>query len=389
MKRDPHNHKERYLAWIEKVQDRIPEISEDNSKIILRYILDMERGLNISKGTKKGARSYPRLNNIKQRVIFMTKELEKRFNLVDITKISEEQIFNFFNDMRNGTFRRKDGEIYLSIADYVKSFKAFWHWYIKISKKKGVEVIDITEDLDTSREKPKWVYLTEEEIRKLCSDAKFKYRVLITFLYDTGIRSPTELVNIRVSDFYADYKEVEIRDEVSKTFGRKIKLMLSSDLVKEYINTENLENDDYLFNIKPDSVNKYLQRLAKRVLGDKMSPAGKKYSELTMYHFRHCSCCYWLPRYKSESALKFRFGWKKSDKIHYYSEMLGMRDTIQEEDMLIDVTKTEIEKKLLVSENEKQIMQERMMAMEQQIFNITKLIQRAGVVRNELEIIEC
>lgn len=389
MKLDPHNHKERYLTWVEKIQGIIPGISEANSKIILQYVLDMERGLNISKGTKKGARGYPRLNNIRQRTVFMVKELEKRFNIFDVTKISEEQIFDFFNDMRNGTTRRKDGEMYLSIADYVKSFKAFWHWHIKISKKKGVMVVDITEDLDASREKPKWVYMTEEEIKRLCSNAKFKYRVLITFLYDSGIRSPTELSNIKVSDFYTEYKEVEIRDEISKTFGRKIKLMLSSDLIKEYVNAEGLQRDDYIFSIKPDSVNKYLQRLAKRVLGDKMSPAGKKYSELTMYHFRHCSCCYWLPRYKSESALKFRFGWKKSDKIHYYSEMLGMRDTINEEDLLIDVTKTEIEKKLLASENEKHIMQERMMAIEQQMFNITRLIQRVGVVRNELEVVGC
>lgn len=36
--------------------------------------------------------------------------------------------------------------------------------------------------------------------------------------------------------------------------------------------------------------------------------------------------------------------------IHYYSEFLGMKDTITEEDMLIDITKTEIEKRLTKSE---------------------------------------
>ena len=96
-----------------------------------------------------------------------------------------------------------------------------------------------------------------------------------------------------------------------------------------------------------------------------------------MYDFRHCSCCYWLPRYKSESALKFRFGWKKSDKIHYYSELLGMRDTINEEDMLIDVTKTEIEQKLIKSENEKEIMQERMGHMEEQMKKILQVVNLA------------
>ena len=93
-----------------------------------------------------------------------------------------------------------------------------------------------------------------------------------------------------------------------------------------------------------------------------------------MYDFRHCSCCYWLPRYKSESALKFRFGWKKSDKIHYYSEMLGMKDTICEDDMLVDITKTELENRLQKSESEKEIMKERMDQMENQMKVALELI---------------
>ncbi|MBU3896714.1 MAG: hypothetical protein KJ697_02155, partial [Nanoarchaeota archaeon] len=114
-----------------------------------------------------------------------------------------------------------------------------------------------------------------------------------------------------------------------------------------------------------------------RVFGDKESLAGQKYSDLTMYDFRHCSCCYWLPRYKSESALKFRFGWKKSDKIHYYSEMLGMRDTISDEDLLVDITKTEIEKQLLNSKKENEIMKERLRLLEKQMKTIAELMKQS------------
>jgi len=99
-----------------------------------------------------------------------------------------------------------------------------------------------------------------------------------------------------------------------------------------------------------------------------------------MYDFRHCSCCYWLPRYKSESALKYRFGWKKSDKIHYYSELLGMKDTINEEDMLMDVTKTEIEKQLTKSENDKDILKERVCMLEKQMKVLSQYIRRGKVV---------
>ena len=149
--------------------------------------------------------------------------------------------------------------------------------------------------------------------------------------------------------------------------------MICSNLLKKYIKENELKPEDYLFKICPTGVNKYLKRLAERTLGNKTSPAGQKYSDLTMYDFRHNSCCYWLPRYKSESALKYRFGWKSSDKIHYYSELLGMKDTIQEEDLLIDVTKTEIEKKLEKSEKEKDLMQERLQSIELQMAKIMEV----------------
>ena len=160
--------------------------------------------------------------------------------------------------------------------------------------------------------------------------------------------------------------------------------MICSDLLKTYIKEKSLSQEDYLFPIKLNAVNKYLKRLAKNIFGDKPSPAGQKYSELTMYDFRHISCCYWLPRYKSESALKYRFGWKKSDKIHYYSELLGMKDTISQEDMLLDLTKTEIEQRLEKSEKEKEIMQERLANMEKYMekFKNNKISKKAKIGQN-------
>jgi hypothetical protein len=93
-----------------------------------------------------------------------------------------------------------------------------------------------------------------------------------------------------------------------------------------------------------------------------------------MYDFRHISCCYWLPKYKSETALKYRFGWKKSDKIHYLSELLGMRDTISEEDLLIDVTKTEIEKNVVNLEKENQTLMEEKKNINIQMKKIMELV---------------
>ena len=319
MKIDPYNHKERFLKWKERVKDGIKNISRDNSDIILKYINDMEKGINIASSNVKGSRSYIRLNSLKERLCFFANKFKELFDIDKIVDIKEEQLVGFFSEMKNGTITRKDGKEYKSVDTYAKDFKAFWHWHQKVSKKKGIEIPEITSDLDTKTEKPDWVYLTEEQIKQLCDNAKFEYKVLMMFLFDTGIRAPTELINVRVSDLYNNCKEVHIREETTKTFGRRFKLMICSELLKEYIKTKKLSKEDYLFNIKYSSVNKYLKRLSQKLFGDEATEAGGKYSDLTMYDFRHNACCYWLPRYKSESALKYRFGWKASDKIHYYS----------------------------------------------------------------------
>ncbi len=371
MKIDVFKHKEQYFTWKKKFEHLdLKDLTKQNSDLIKAYVFDMENGSNVSARSVKGSRSYIRLNNIKQRLVFITREFQERMHISNLSEVSEEHLFKFFNGMRNGDIRRKDGKEYQSVSDYVKVFKAFWHWYMKVNRKKGIEINDITLDLDTSNHKPRWVYLNEAQIKQLCNNAKYDYKVLIMFLFDSGIRSPSELANIKVSDFYNDFKELQIRDEISKTFGRRIKLLLCSELVKDYVKSKNLQPQDFFFTMSYLCANKYLKRLSKRVFGDTISEAGAKYSELTLYDFRHCSCCYWLPRYKSESALKYRFGWKKSDKIHYYSELLGMKDTISEEDLLVDTTKTEIERRLEQTEKKNTILNDKVILLETKLSEI-------------------
>jgi integrase len=384
MKIDPYKHKERYLKWKEMTQSGIPDITQFNSDLIKGYLSDMETGLNIASLSAKGARSFIRLNTLKEKMIFFAKKFRELYGIDKITEISEEHLISFFANMKNGSLKKVDGGVYRSVDTFAKAFKAFWHWNQKVSRKKGLTISDITTDLDTKQEKPDWVYLTEQEVKILCDKAKYDYKILMMFLFDTGIRAPTELMNIKVSDFFSDYKELNIRQEVSKTFGRRIKLMLCSQMIKEYVLSKSLSHDDFLFTTSPQMVNKYLKRLAKNILGDKASPAGSKYSDLTMYDFRHCACCYWLPRYKSESALKYRFGWKKSEKIHYYSELLGMSDTISDDDMFVDVTKTEIEKRMEKSDKEKDILKERVNNLESQMRQVMEIAsQMHAIVRNE------
>jgi hypothetical protein len=63
-----------------------------------------------------------------------------------------------------------------------------------------------------------------------------------------------------------------------------------------------------------------------------------------------------------------------------------MKDTIAEEDMLIDITKTDIEKRLEKSEKEKDIMKEEISALKDQMSQILEITnQLHGQMRNNAQ----
>jgi len=368
MKIDPYNNKRKFLNWKEK--GFIKEVSRENSKIIVQYLNDMEHGLYVA---RKGTISYIRLNNLKQRLSYLTKMLEKHLNGKYLMDISEREIVTFFKNMREGQILTRKGQPFLSVPDYINVFKAFFHWYMRVENDKGNLIKDITRYVDSSPIKePEFVYLTFDDVKKLADNAKYSYKVLIWFMLDSGIRSPTELINIRMSDLSnigdsSNYL-LNIRDHISKTFGRKIKLLLCSKMLSEYIQRKELKEDDRLFPIFPKTVNQYLKRLAVRTLGNRKTFGGESIEAISMYDFRHASVCYWLPRYKNESALKYRFGWKKTEMIHYYSKLLGMRDTICEDDLIEDTeVKTRIEKDLERETQTRTIFQDQVEVQKQEI----------------------
>lgn len=339
MKVDLHKSKQYYETWKSKGSP-IEEISKTNADLIRKFIFDMELGNNINISNKKGARSFIRLNAYKSKLKIFIRQAEIQFKIKDISKLKKEQFNKIANDLRIGAIKRNDGKIYVDASDYIKSFKAFWHWLQKVNKN---SLEDITIEADVSKTKPKWVYLNNSQMNKLIYSCKPYYRALISLDYDGGFRH-SEIGNTRPSWFSNDYRIIEIPDEASKTFGRKIKLTFSSKIIKDYIQDNKLKDDDLLFPITPSKTNEYLKRRAKSLFGDGKSEAGEKYCNLTLGDIRHISACYWLPKYPTQQGMMYRFGWKKSDKIFYYSEFLGMADNISEEDILTDVTKSDLQK---------------------------------------------
>jgi hypothetical protein len=354
-RKDVYNDEKKYRSWKEYSKENgIQDVSKKSSDLIINYITDMEMGNNITKGTKKGGRSFIRLNSIRLRIIFVTKLLEKR-GVKCLSEVKESDIKSLFHAMRTGDIRKLDGGIYKSVADYVKIFNAFWSWYIRINKKKGIAVASITEELDTSRDENSFVYLTKEDLDKIMPYFKENAQARLLFMFDTIIRSPTELMSVKVSDLRDNCKELCIRDETSKTFGRTIKILLCSDALKEYIKRKELKDNDFLFDFSPSMFNRKLKEVGKEVFGDKISKGGKKYSELTMYDLRHSGSCYWRTgAYKSKiDALMYRGGWNNLAILNYYTKKIGMKDTIERDDLLIETDKHELEKKIERMEKER------------------------------------
>lgn len=352
VKVDLYNYENRWKNWKENHRtEDIEDISKNNSDIIKQYLFDMEEGKNISTKNKKGARSYSRLNVLRDRLIFLTKTFETRFNFIDLVNLNSNNIHEVFEGMRKGEIKKRNGEPFKSSADYVKCFKAFYHWYMKINRRKAKPkiIVDITEDLDASYDiKPVWVYLNEKQADKMIQKANSYYQPLLSFAYCSGAR-PTEIFSILVQEITTNNNGevfVNLKEENSKTFGRKIKLKLCGEQILKFIKDNKLKPEDKLFNHSLPMTNKYIQELAKKLFGDKISEGGEKFSSMSLYDWRHLSCCFWLERYKRNSDLMYRFGWKTEKYIHYYSEFKGKRDKISDDDMYIDITKTALEKEV-------------------------------------------
>ena len=355
MKRDLRNDEARYNNWLKEVKKiGILNLTKKDSDLIIQHIEDMEAGRNVNRKSKAGRRGYNTLNTRRSWLIVIFKNLEKR-GIKDITEITEKQIHDFFDDVKKGIVKTQKGKTYgKSVRDQIKAFRALWNWYKKTQRKlhnetngeKGKLVIDITEELSAEKNGDDFVYFTLEQLKEMMPYFSEDEQVRLLFMFDTIIRSPTELMNVKVSDIHDNFEQLTIRDEVAKTYGRTIKLLLCSDELKKYVKKNELKQNDYLFNFSPSNFNKKLKQVAKVVLGTGISKGGESYDKITLYDFRHSGACHWrLEAYKTKiDALMYRGGWSNLSTLNYYTKKIGMRDSIEKSDLLIDVDRTELEK---------------------------------------------
>lgn len=379
MKIDPYKNKQKFESWYNKVKDSgVVGITKKNSDILIKYLEDMKSGKNTA---QRKPVSYIRLVSLQNRMLFIIRNFEKRYKINDITKTPEDIALKFFNGMNEGIIKKSNGKPYKSSIDYVRVFKSFFHWYMRVEGRNGERIFDITTYISVDKnDNPEFVYFTEKEFKKIVDNAKYDYKVLYWFLYDTGIRFPTECINIRVSDITSDEKNIycDITDEVAKTIGRKIKLHYSGDILKEYIKRKKLSSNDRIFKIDHRVANQYTKRLGERLFDSKMTLGKKSFNQLTGYDFRHSSACKYLPAL-SPQVMMYRFGWKNMDMIHYYTKLLGMKDTSHKEDLLIDTTKSDLQKEIETLKRDYSMLEDEVKLLKvfrdkwEQIYNSSKL----------------
>lgn len=352
MKRCPYNNAGRWDNWKQSHFNKVPKgIRKEDWNLLTEFLKDMELGLNTPKGMK-GKRESGTLLNLSSHNKLFLEHFKKP--IIQLTKID---LHNLENDISAGKILKRNKQNFTAFGNYIKDFKVFWNWLLRTHKVKE----NITEDITSKTDKPSWIYLTEEEIKDFFNRLSLDYRTICWFMYDTGMRV-TEANSIQIKHFSNDFKQVTIPDEASKTFGRTINLKLCSELIKEFVKSNNLKADDYLFQKKPFTINKYLRYHSLKLFGDKIShPRAKgNYKDFTLYDIRHNSACYWFNRYPTHKGLMYRFGWRKPDKIEYYSNFLGVTDEITDTDMILSVDKDKIYK----LENEMKEMKQKIAVME-------------------------
>lgn len=335
----------------------LDNINSENRKFIIDFLKDFALGINTPK-KKQGPRKPGTLLRLRYFLVSLDRQIPNK----SFSNLTKRDLHSLCKGMYEGNVKTPTNQKYKDIGTVVKNLKTFFRWMKKTSNIKK----NIIEDLSASSYKtgkPAWTYRTHPQIRKLIDSANPTYQTPMLFIYDSGLR-PEEAIRIKVSDFTfyeegpATLKVLEFRengDRVSKTFERTIKLMNCSNQVKAYIKINGLKPNDLFIQRSSLMFNRYLKRLAGKLFGPETETEARgKINDIDMYAIRHWSAIYWLDRYKTNKDLMYRMGWKNEDKIFYYSEFLGRRDKIDDEDMLTVEDKNRYEKdieKLKTQEN--------------------------------------
>lgn len=382
---DPHKSAARLEAWFKAHSKGIPGLNSENSRLIIEHAEDLMVGHLGSPVSKRGPRSSIRIVSVVSRLTSFSRMMQQYFGYEKtFYSLTRREAGKFFMDLRAGIVLNGYGKRPRDVDSIVKVVAAWFRWYCRREAEEGRPVPqDPFSDVSKSaNSKPAWVYLDENQLKRLSEACNPKYRTFLLLQWDSGCRAPTEAVNVRRSDITEESGSfyLNIRPETSKTFGRRIRLMFSGKALVDFCENNQVGPEDYIFGTKRTKVTsaaakKYYQRLAVQLFGDVQTMGRERIGKLTLYDFRHCAACYWIPRYKNQSSLLYRFGWKKPEMAHYYSEFLGMKDTIVGEDMVVGAAASALEKELAQERLARQKNEDELAAMRAQMEEFQKRLE--------------
>ncbi len=383
-KLDIYKHDALYKNWKEDALNcGIDNLTKENSDMLIKFIFDLETGVNVS-GSKKGGRTPARLNNVRQRMSQMFRMMEargvKNFAVTskkDLMKL-EKDVAEFFKEMRGGEIKTDKGNTYKSVATYVRVFKSFWHWNQKVNRKKGKVIFDITQDVDASSNEPKFVYLTKDDfLNKFLPHFDENEQTFLLFCYDSIIRFPTEVLSLTAENVYKEDGEVwvHIPKEIAKTKReRHFNLLLSGNEIMDYIQRNKIAPKDYIFNLSPPVFIDKMQKVAKQLWGDQVShqKAGELFNKITPYDLRHSGAIYLRIMAKmnpgdiSLDAIRERAGWSDFKMLDYYSKFIGIDGKIEKRGLLTKKDMTEMEEQMAKQSKEMMLLRAMMLKFSQQ-----------------------
>ena len=188
------------------------------------------------------------------------------------------KVLQFNDSLTTYEYKTKKGKPYQSVDDFIRDFVCFWNWHVRViddeneeiddenrnieirnsklpkSKKKSLKekryVIDVVKYLARSPKKNSFVYTSYDELKEVLPALSEDDQTVTLFMFDSIIRSPLEFSNIFFEDitFYEDgVVEINVRDEIAKTYGRKFELVLCVDKLKAYIKRHKLTPGQRLF----------------------------------------------------------------------------------------------------------------------------------------------
>jgi len=262
-------------------------------------------------------------------------------------------------------------------------------------------------DWDTVEEVPTKEALTRAEVERMVeATATLRVKTLLLILFDGGFRIE-ELANLRWTDVQRpdgrEYYRAHVRRETSKT-GRErwVSLWLATDLIDAYRHSEeqrqgcSFSESCFLFATSYNKLYTTVRRIGERVLGKRISP----------HTLRHSSASYYANVIKTYQQFCSRYGWRLQSGVaqRYYHEMddhevatqakeheiarfkgtLGqlqvenqqLRRSLDEQETTRLATTGIVEQRLTQTEQEKQLLEEQLTALQAQMTEVLGVVQR-------------